>query len=325
MMLNDIGVVVIGRNEGERLTACLKSLVGRVSLIVYVDSGSTDGSVTMARALGVEVVELDMRSPFTAARARNHGFSRMQELAPNLSLVQFIDGDCEMADGWLDAAASFIGGDPKVAVVFGRRRERHPERSVYNRLCDIEWDTPLGEVKSCGGDAMMRVSALASVDGYRPGLIAGEEPELCFRFRADGWQIWRLNQEMTIHDAAILRFSQWWKRSMRGGHAFAEGAYLHGASLERYCVRESRRAWLWGLLMPIAVIVLLPFSRLGGLMILLYPLQVVRIGLKSDLSGSMRWQHALFMVLARFPEAMGQVRFLVNRLVGRRSQLIEYK
>ena len=101
------------------------------------------------------------------------------------------------------------------------------------------------EARAFGGDVMIRAAALENVGGYRDDLIAGEEPELCIRLRAAGWRIWRLPYEMTSHDAAMTRFSQWWRRAMRAGYAFAQGAHLHGASPERHWVWESRRAWLW--------------------------------------------------------------------------------
>ena len=70
----------------------------RASVIVYVDSGSNDGSVQRARHLGADVIELDMRVPFTAARARNVGFRRLREISPDIEYVQFVDGDCELID-----------------------------------------------------------------------------------------------------------------------------------------------------------------------------------------------------------------------------------
>ena len=187
-----IGLVIIGRNEGERLRRCLESAAGHAAATVYVDSGSTDGSVALMRAKGAEVVELDAASPFTAARARNAGFKRLLELEPQLDYVQFLDGDCELAAGWLQKAARFLAENPRVAAVCGRLREKHPERTVYNLLCDIEWDAAPGEARACGGIAMMRVDALAAARGYRADLVAGEEPELCARLRAAGGRIWRL-------------------------------------------------------------------------------------------------------------------------------------
>ena len=319
-------VVAIGRNEGERLRKCLGSLAAHAALVVYVDSGSTDGSVPMARSLGSEVVELDMRIPFTAARARNEGFRRLRDLAPALSYVQFVDGDCEVADGWLDAAIEFLDTHPGVAVVCGRRRERYPDRSIYNMLCDIEWDTPVGEARACGGDAMIRVDAFEAAIGYRPDLIAGEEPELCVRLRKAGWRIWRLGAEMTLHDAAMSRFGQWWKRTLRTGYAYAQGAYLHGAPPERFAVRESRSGWFWGLGIPVGVLGLVPWC--GGwalVLLLIYPLQIVRLALRGRRSARENWWRAVFLVIGKFPEVLGQAKFMLDRTFGRRSRLIEYK
>lgn len=212
-MATVIGVVVIGRNEGQRLERCLVSLAHGADKVMYVDSGSTDGSLQLAANLGVAVLALDMSIPFTAARARNEGFAALQRLLPSMQLVQFVDGDCEVNASWLATAQAFLEQHPAVAVVCGRRRERFPQRSVYNLLCDLEWDTPVGEAKACGGDALMRADAFAAVGGFRPDLIAGEEPELCVRLRANGWKIWRLAAEMTLHDAGMTRFTQWWRRS----------------------------------------------------------------------------------------------------------------
>lgn len=325
-MAMGIGVVVIGRNEGLRLERCLASLVGAAQKVVYVDSGSTDGSVQMALRLGVEVVELDMTIPFTAARARNEGFACVQRLFPAMRYVQFVDGDCEVVGGWLPQAQAFLDTHPDVAVVCGRRRERFPQHSVYNLLCDLEWDTPVGEAKACGGDALMRADAFAEASGFRPDLIAGEEPELCVRLRGNGWKVWRLGEEMTLHDATMTRFGQWWQRTLRGGYAFAEGAFLHGAAPEQHWLRESRRAWFWGLGVPLAtVIASLMLGWFGLLLLLVYPLQVVRMARRGDRSTRENWLRAFFLVLGKFPEMLGQVKFLLNRFGAGKTALIEYK
>lgn len=315
------GAVVIGRNEGERLERCLASLHGLASPVVYVDSGSTDGSVAHARGLGVDVVELDLSIPFTAARARNEGFQRLLSLQPDIDFVQFVDGDCEVMTDWISKALDFMGGHPGCAVVCGRRRERFPERSVYNRLCDSEWDTPIGEANSCGGDALFRSSALLASGGYRASLIAGEEPELCLRLRRAGWKVCRIDAEMTLHDAAMHRFSQWWKRSVRSGHAYGEGAWLHGRSPERHWVKENIRALAWAVGIPGATVLLgLAYGHWAWLLLGLYPAQVIRLRLRS---GS--WVHAGLSVLSRFAETLGIWRFHATRWRGQTGNIIEYK
>lgn len=316
-----IGVVVIGRNEGERLRRCLLSLRATTEAMVYVDSGSSDGSTRLAFDIGAHVVELDLSQPFTAARARNAGFARLMEVSPGLDGVQFVDGDCEIAPGWMAAASRFLRESPDHAVACGRRRERYPERSVYNRLCDEEWDTPVGEARSCGGDALMRTSAFTAVGGYRDDLIAGEEPELCLRLRQAGWKIYRLPEEMTLHDAAISRFGQWWKRSVRSGHAYGEGSWLHGASAERHWVAETRRALVWGAGVPILIATTsLWLSPWCLLLLAVYPLQLLRVWLATG-SLTTSW----FLLLSKFAESLGIVQFHWARLLGKRRRIIEYK
>jgi glycosyltransferase involved in cell wall biosynthesis len=311
-----IDAVVIGRNEGDHLLECLASLQNQVRQLVYVDSGSSDGSVMAARDMGAKVVELDMSLPFTAARARNAGVS---ELGDDCALVQFVDGDCTIDPSWIAGAATFLLDHPDVAVVCGRRRERFPDLSIYNRLCDTEWDTPVGEAKACGGDALMRLAPFLLIGGYREGLIAGEEPELCLRLRVAGWRVWRLGAEMTLHDAKMLRFAQWWTRARRAGYAFAEGATLHGAPPERHWVVEVRRALLWAVGLPVAIALSSLVANWMLLALLIYPVQVLR------LSRRIGWAAALFNVLGKIPEALGVVDYHWHRILGRRRRLIEYK
>ena len=310
-----VDAVVIGRNEGARLIACLDSLAGQVRRLVYVDSGSTDGSVEAAAARGAHVVQLDMTQPFTAARARNAGLAVLE--APDF--VQFVDGDCELHPDWIATALAAMAAHPNAAVVCGRRRERDPAASVYNRLCDKEWDTPIGPALACGGDALMRFSAVQAVRGFDPTLIAGEEPDLCLRLRRGGGEIWRIDAEMTWHDAAMTRFGQWWQRSRRAGHAFAEGAFRNGAPPDRHWVAETRRALIWGGGVPMAALLAGLIHPVGLLILLAWPLQVLR------LSRRMGWEAAFFSVLGKLPEAQGAMAFHLNRLRGRRQGLIEYK
>jgi GT2 family glycosyltransferase len=317
-----IDAVIIGRNEGARLVACLASVMGQVRRVIYVDSRSTDGSPQAARDAGAEVVDLDMAQPFTAARARNAGLARL--IGTDTDLVQLIDGDCMLEPGWVAKAAAFLGANPGAAVACGRRREIHPEASVWNRLCDREWDTPVGEARACGGDALMRLAALEQVGGFDDSLIAGEEPDLCLRLRRAGWSVWRLDAAMTRHDAAMTRFGQWWQRSRRAGHAFAEGAARHGRGPERHWVREVRRALIWGALLPLAVLGLAALTPWALLLLLVWPVQVLRLAWRmgGDRAG---WEAALFLVLGKFAEAQGALGFYWRRLRGHKGGLIEYK
>lgn len=320
------GAVIIGRNEGERLRACLKSVTRELKHVVYVDSGSTDNSIDIAIEAEVEVIHLDLSIPFTAARARNRGFLRLNEAMPDVEFVQFIDADCELVPDWLTTAVAFLKHNDGVGVVCGRRRERYPEATLYNWLCDIEWNTPIGEAKACGGDALIRKTAFIESGGFRDGLIAGEEPELCLRLRQKRWRIWRLDHEMTLHDARITHFSQWWRRSMRAGHAFAEGAWIHAASDERHWARETLRATIWGMGIPVFGLTLGFAEPRFFLIFLLYPAQLIRLMIRDkQMSMRQRFWHAFFLLLGKFAEAAGILKFILGRLLGKSSRIIEYK
>ena len=324
----DLAIVAIGRNEGERLKRCLAS-IGPGLPVVYVDSGSTDGSVAAASGWGATVVALDPSIPFTAARARNAGRAA---LPPGIRWVQFVDGDCALQPGWLDKARAALLNDPGLAAVFGRRRETAPAASTYNWLCDIEWAVPPGPVRQFGGDVLLRADALDQAGGYPAEMIAGEEPDLSMRLGALGWRIECLPVEMTLHDAAMTRFGQWWRRAERSGHAYAELERRHPGEWRR----RMRAALFWGATLPGIVTALLLASVLAGsswpavaagLIALLPLLQLFRVARRAARERPWRdalvW--ALFLTLDKPPHALGIARYHWSRLRGRRTALIEYK
>lgn len=319
-----VGVVVIGRNEGARLVDCLASLGDRVCRAVYVDSGSTDGSQANAAAAGAQVVDLDGQLSFTAARARNAGYSALLRRFRELDYVQFIDGDCTLDPTWIDVAKALLDEKPDIALVCGRRREKYPDRSVYNAMCDREWDGPVGSILESGGDFLVRTACFSAVEGFRASLIAGEEPELCLRLREHDWQIWRLSQEMTLHDANILHFGQWWRRAVRAGHAFAEVSSLHRNSPRRIWQRNVLRALGWAAIALVAILgtLLSPWSLV---LLFAFPADIVRQALRRGPSLAANWRDAAFSTLGKLPEAQGVVKYHLARVLGRRSALIEYK
>lgn len=323
--ISNIAVVIIGRNEGKRLVDCFKSLINQTKNIIYVDSGSTDNSIHKAKLLNIDVISLDMSIPFTAARARNIGLFHVIKNYPDVIYAQFVDGDCQVFQEWLPSAINFLDSNKDVAVVCGRRKEISPENSIYNTLCDIEWNTPIGEAKSCGGDALMRIDALKEVNGYREDLIAGEEPELCVRLRAKSWKVWRIDQNMTLHDANIVYFRQWWKRTVRSGYAYAQGANIHGAPPERHWVAESNRAILWGGLIPITIIILSLINIKLVVLFLIYPLQIFRIIIKSTLPFKTSFLYAYFLTIGKLPELIGGLKFYWHTFCKKQGNLIEYK
>ena len=323
-----VGAVVIGRNEGENLVACLNSLIGVVDSIVYVDSGSTDNSIEHAKLLAIDVVQLDLKSPFTAARARNEGATYLLKKMPDIKYLQFVDGDCEVQPNWVEKSVTFLETHAQYAVVCGRRRERYPERSIYNQLCDIEWNTPAGDTLACGGDALFRVKAFKKVNGFNDALIAGEEPELCFRLRESDWKIMRLDAEMTLHDANMKTINQWWNRAKRSGYAYASSCFLHGLGKEKYKVREVASVLLWSVLAPLLIFSFSFFHIAFIGTLLIYPIQVARLSIKYaalDKGWYIALLYALSNLLGKFPQLMGIMNFVFNAFKGTQAKIIEYK
>ncbi len=320
-------IVVIGRNEGERLGRCLAAAKRQSDCVVYVDSESVDGSPMLARSLGVEVVELE--APHTAARARHAGFQFLLHRDPGVGSVHFVDADCELLEGWLSLAEAELARRPEVGAVCGRRRERMPDASIFTRLCELEWDTPVGDVDYFPGDVLIRASAYCAAGGFDPSLIVGEDPELALRVRETGWKIVRLPVDMTRHDSSMLRFSQWWRRSVRSGFGYAAGAWLHGLKPGHHWLRESFSIWFWGMLMPLAAAGIALVKPNGALVILAaYCALALRIYVRTRRRGYSNRDALLFSafcILGKFPMALGQLRFHWGMWSGRRAGRIDYK
>lgn len=327
--LADVGVVVIARNEGERLVACLRSLAGQTAAIVYADSASTDGSPERARDLGAEVVVLDRSRPLNAARGRNAGLTRLLELRPELAYVFFVDGDCQVLPGFLAAARRALEEDPGLGAVCGRRREIRPEASIFNRAVDCEWNTPVGPAEAFGGDVLVRVRALRSAGAYDESMNQGEDPELAFRLRRAGFGILRIEHDMTLHDVALLRLAAWRRRHQRGGYAFAHGALRHWREPGRYNQRALLSILAWGAVLPGAVLALLVPTRglsLVGLLgygLLLWRIRAHRIRLGDGPGEATRY--AALIAVGKVDEALGVLRCAWDGLRRREALTLEYK
>jgi len=316
-----LGLVAIGRNEGERLKACLRSVPDSIP-VAYVDSGSTDDSVSFARSLGAAVVELDSLQPFTAARARTEGLRHLIMHEPTLEFVQFLDGDCELEYGWLVESGAYLSENEAYGAVCGRRRERFPEASFYNRMCDDEWNTPIGDALACGGDALYRIAAIVDAGGFDPSVIAGEEPELCARLRGKGWKIRRLDVPMTIHDANMMHALQWWRRSVRCGYGYAQVWYktrrTGGPSIYG---RQTASALFWTL--GISILALVLAIVFGPWALLVAPvawiLQLVRLSFRFG------WRKGGYLLLGKAAESFGAIQCAITVLRGRAQGAIFYK
>jgi glycosyltransferase involved in cell wall biosynthesis len=330
-MSENFGIIIIGRNEGERLRLCFESISNVACTKIYVDSGSTDHSLAIAKDYAIEAIELSPTFPFSAARARNEGFERLLQLNPNVAFVQFIDGDCTLLPRWLETATDALSKFPERAAVIGHLIERNIEASPYNKLCALEWRSSLGDLTNygaLGGISMMRTDIFSKLGGFNPDVIAGEDSELGVRMGLAGYKITKLDQPMATHDANITQFGQWWKRAVRAGHAIGQRSFLNGKTTQKDCVRERNSTLFWGAALPILILLgWIPtqgysFILLSAYFLLAY--RVIKFRLLQGDNLSDAWLYAKYLLLSKFANAIGLVKFYLNKL-SERYEIIEYK
>lgn len=326
-----LSVVVIGRNEGAGLIRCLESIrtmdsPGGSVEVIYVDSSSTDGSCEAARRMGVKVISIHPLRP-TAALGRNAGWR-----ASNGEFVLFLDGDTILHPAFV--VESLRNFESSTAIVFGNRREIHPRASIYNRVLDLDWISPLGNVDSCGGDALVRREALLAVNGYHEELIAGEEPEMCRRLRAMGWKILHADRPMTGHDLAMIRWSQYVRRASRTGYAYAEvSERFRGSGMPfwEYEARHNRNHALGQAALVVSALLASVIGRSGWpvCLVLAFFLALslrtaARAAPKSP-SLTTRLLYGIHSHLQQIPIYIGQLHYRNDRRHGRTRGLVEYK
>jgi glycosyltransferase involved in cell wall biosynthesis len=326
-----ISIVVIGRNEGQRLGACLESIrrIRDVAVkdLIYVDSASNDGSPELALRYGATVIVVPSERP-TAAMGRNSGWFRATS-----GLILFLDGDTVLDPGFALAACNALARQPSVAAVWGHRRELRPEASIYNRILDLDWVYPPGLSDFCGGDVLMRRNVLLETGGFDERLIAGEEPELCRRIRSQGYGILHIDCPMTGHDLQITRWSQYWRRATRAGHAYAEVSERFRNSDDPFWSSDRRRNlmrgswWIVSLAGAVAAA-----ASFGFLPIALWLVMLLFLSMRS--AWKARWKNATPGILLLYgfhshlqqiPILVGQLQYELSKRRKRARKLIEYK
>ncbi len=309
----NLGIVVIGRNEEARLERTLTALLESRVPCIYIDSASTDDSVSIARSLAVHCLLLDGSEPLSAARSRNEGARWLLESHPSIEAIQFVDGDTTLDNGWLAAAELELEREPDIGVLCGSLAELDHQRSPYRRMCHMEWSAPVGDVETCGGNMLVRVQAFEQAGTFNPSLVVGEEREFCRRVRDAGWRIVRLDRPMGVHDSGITSFWQWWRRAIRSGVAGAQGVSMRGRQWEPVHVRRVVSALAWGIGVPLLAIVgALVIGPWGLLALGAYAVLWTRIAWRNrGLGWTNATELASFLLIAKFAESVGIVRYLL--------------
>ncbi len=330
-MTPTVSVVIIGRNEGDRLHRCIESVKSAQwgtlrHEIWYVDSRSTDDSLLYAQQQGVQALLLQ-DTAMCAAKARNLGWRSAAG-----EFILFLDGDTQLHPDFVNAALIALQ-DTSLCAAWGHRRESHPEQSVYTRVLDLDWIYPIGRTPYFGGDVLVRRSALEMVGGFDPTLNAGEEPELCARLRRQGWQILHIDAPMTLHDLAVTTLKAYARRCYRSGIAYAEVSHRMRCLGDPLWRREARRDYLQGLLYlasPLVLLFAIFLHPLAGLLLCGFgALVVVRSAWRSRSKTSgqlgLAIQYGVHSHLQKIPAFFGQAAWRRANGHARKLALVDYK
>jgi glycosyltransferase involved in cell wall biosynthesis len=196
--------VVLGcRNEAEHLPQQLEALAAQRSDgwidTVVVDDGSTDGTAAVAEAFadrlpGLRVVRTP---PLGRASALNTGIAQSRGEA-----IVMVDGDDEVAPGYLQAMRSALAEHPAVA---GRIDHEALNPSWMHGVRSTDQSTGLTAAPQhaapVGGGGTLGVwrSALEQVHGYDESVIYSQDSDLC-------WQLWHAGTRLTWVPDAVLRY-----------------------------------------------------------------------------------------------------------------------
>jgi len=321
-----ISIIVIGLNEEKNLKECLSSIFesslgGDEKLeIVYVDSGSIDNSIAIAKSFyNVKVISLQ-DSPPSAAKGRNLGASITKG-----DYIQFVDGDSALDKNWIKMALQALELDQSKGVVFGAIEEVDNKNTIYSKVCRFDWYTPPGDYRLCGGNAMWRRDIFIKAGGFDSTLSAGEEPDLCYKVRQNGHRIVCLDAPMVKHDLDMNSFKEYWLRSIRSGYAYSVIAMRFMNMEEKLWLKETIRNFLDPLLWVIIILSGFSIGWLASLSLLFafISYRIIRI-IKNVQQRTTSLTDALLYGLhiqfSRLPLALGQIKGLTEVFLSRISR-----
>lgn len=208
LTLPEISIVIPVKDRAGELQRCLTS----ISLLNYpqeklqiivVDDGSSDDSPLVARQFGAVVVPSGGTGRGPAA-ARNVGAAMASG-----EILAFIDSDCSASQEWLNELLPAFT-NPAMAAV-GGQVDGMCSASAIDRYESIMSSLSLGshERSGSGGNdtfylpscnLLVRRSAFRSAGGFKDSMHVGEDVDLTWRLRDNGWTITYLPAGNVLHE-----------------------------------------------------------------------------------------------------------------------------
>jgi len=205
MKARSLDVLIAARDEGavfekccasvEKAVAELAKRTGIRAAVVYVDSYSTDGSVAVAKRSGFRVA----RPPdwyYNCANGRTTGY-----LLTAGEFVMVLDGDMELAEGWLADGLAFLESREDAGGVAGIRDDMRLTGASFSRIPNYHRITaPVqGVGDDVGGAFLFRRAALDAAGGFEPAVVPEEDFVLYAQIKKKGWELYRIDRPMIVH------------------------------------------------------------------------------------------------------------------------------
>ncbi|WP_323675930.1 glycosyltransferase family 2 protein [Halorubellus sp. PRR65] len=244
-----LSVVIIARNEEDRIRGCIESVFTAADgvdpfEVILVDSASTDDTVDLARDYPITVLRIP--EELTSVGAGRFVGNRVARG----DLVLQADGDMALTDEWLGRALSYL--------------RSHDVAGVEGWLNECDATAPMA-VDAIAGVALYDRDALESIGGFAPYLQSYEDIEVGFRLTTAGHRLVRLpivSANHPLDDPLAEPFRRW-----RAGYYHGVGqAIRYGARNPRVLAKLVARqrykfallAWLavgaLSILSPVAVV-----------------------------------------------------------------------
>lgn len=273
MELGSIYAVVANWNGGPENLECLRSLLAQglpEPNVVFVDNGSSDGSLALVRARHPALRLVENRANLGFGEASNQG----AQLALGLGAraVFFVNNDVVLPPGTLARLAAELDARPRAAIVGPRVLTRSDPGRVWCAGGMLTWRENLSTLRGHLEPDGPQWRETRAVD-YVPGcaLLARremleqigmfdaqyfaymEDVDLCLRARRAGLEVW------LVGDAAVLHASS----SATGGGYNPRRKYMMGVNSIWFLRRHARAAqWLRFFVFDVLS---LPFLWIAGL------------------------------------------------------------
>ena len=215
-----LSIIIITRNEAANIGLVIESALQEAAIypgteIVVVDSASTDETIEIARQYPIGVFCMPPTWQLSAAAGRYIGY-----LNTSGEYILHLDGDMALVQGWLGKALPYMAANPQLAGCNGYWENIYKEEGkiIYREMHEWEEGVGLEQVEEFGGAALYRRAALDKVGGFNPYIYSYEEPELCARLRAVGYELVRLPEQIGEHyglpEHSVASYKRRWQNRL---------------------------------------------------------------------------------------------------------------